>query len=750
MSAGPTVNLTIDGIAVQVAPGTNLVDAARQAGVEIPIFCHHPKLEAVGMCRMCLVDVGLPVVDRATGEVRRQEDGQPLIRFNPKLTAACTTPASDGMVIRTRTEAVTAARRATLEFLLSSHPLDCPVCDKGGECPLQNLTMRYGRGVSRFAWSEKQHFPKPVPLGPRILLDRERCVLCARCIRFVDEVADDPVLGLASRGRGMEVVSFSDPPFDSQFSGNTTDICPVGALTTVAFRFKARAWEVSPRPGVCAGCAVGCSVMYDTRDGQIARVMPRRNDAVNEIWLCDRGRFGSHEAGVTARLTTPLVRRGGDLVAATWEEALALAARGLETTRTTHGPGAIGGIAGADVPNEALYLFGRLLRAVLGTNNVDHRPSVVRDDTLLRLGAGVRADGAVEPIALTALGQGVTVLIAGLDVAAEAPVLLLNLIKAHRRGARLIVAGDRPQKLDHRAEAKVPLDAALGATAAELLAGARDTLIIYGQDALDAGLVPVLARLAALGGRAGEANNGLVAVGRAANCQGAADMGILPDWLPGYRAASDAAVRAALAAVWPGALPDAPGIDAGAMLGGGVRALYALGSDPVGDDPRCAGTLEALDVLVVQDCFLTATARRAHVVLPLQSPPECEGTFTSMTRRVQRFHAATRPVGLSRPGWAILRDLGRALGVDDTFAGAGDVWDEIDRAVPIYAGLPAERLGVAPASVPTDIHLPFAPWTDARAVSYHGTAYETDGGSGVVWRTGGDASVAPAADTVEV
>ncbi len=789
------VNIVVDGIAVQVPAGTSAVDAAHQVGVEIPIFCHHPNLAPVGMCRMCLVEVGTPKVDRATGQVEADADGNPVIAFMPKLQAGCTTAASEGMVIRTTTSAVADARRSVLELLLTSHPLDCPVCDKGGECPLQNLTMRYGPGRSRFTWAEKYHFPKPVPLGPLIVLDRERCVLCARCIRFQDEIAADPVLGFENRGRGMEIVTFSDPPFRSYFSGNTTDICPVGALTTRDFRFQARAWELVGRPSVCPHCPVGCNTMLDTRFvGAIERVMPRRNDAVNEIWLCDKGRFGHHHAAAPERLTTPLVRRGGVLTPATWDEALDEAASRLRAIRDADGGAAIGGIAGGSVPNEDLYLFGRFLRAVLGSNNVDHRPAVVRDDTVARAGVGPETR-------LTDIGAGTTVVVAGLDVEEEAPVLFLNLLKAIGRGARVVVVGGRPQKLDRHADVALrwrygaedtllaalirgvladggaaaaaagglpdaipaaPDLAALGAavapftpdtlggvhpvraedlaTAVDAVAGATGVLVLFGREAADLGLTPALAALVAATGRSPGRDHGLVSVGPHANSQGAADMGLLPGWLPGYRRVDDPAAREALAAVWPAPPPAAAGLDAAAMLAGGVRGLVVLGTDPAGDDPRHAAALEALDCLIVQELFLTPTASRAHVVLPAQALAERPGTLTNLLRRVQRFHAAVPPVGRARQGWKIIRDLGQRFGMSEPFADAADVMDEIVRAIPAYAGLTYDSLGAPPPGAPTDMLLPFAPLSEARKVSYAGTAYENPYGDGRPWPATGAAA----------
>ncbi|MFQ5578674.1 MAG: 2Fe-2S iron-sulfur cluster-binding protein, partial [Anaerolineae bacterium] len=291
------VTLTIDGVEVSVPKGTLIVEAAKKVGNQIPVFCYHAKLKPVGMCRMCLVTVGTPVINRATGQPERDDDGQPVLRFFPAPQTACTTPVSPGMVVISQSENSLADRTAVLEFLLTSHPLDCPVCDKGGECPLQDLTYAHGPGKSRFPLEAKHHGPKKFPLGDLIVLDTERCILCARCVRFQDELAGDPVLAIENRGRDARIVSYSSPPFDSHYSGNTADICPVGALTTRDFRFGARAWELTNVPGLCNHCGVGCNTVLATRDGRIKRIMPRQNEGVNEIWLCDKGRFGHHFNG---------------------------------------------------------------------------------------------------------------------------------------------------------------------------------------------------------------------------------------------------------------------------------------------------------------------------------------------------------------------------------------------------------------------------------------------------------------------
>src|SRR5512141_2182629 len=320
------VSVTLDGKQITVPEGMLVVDAAKSAGIDIPVFCYHPKMEPVGMCRMCLVEIGRPMMDRNTGKPIMDDKGQPKIQFGPKLETACTNPVSEGMVVLTSSEKALAGQKSTVEFLLTSHPLDCPICDKGGECPLQNLTLAYGPGKSRFLLDEKMHLAKHYPLSELILLDQERCIQCARCIRFQDEIAGDSVLGFDERGRAMQIVSLSEPPFDSVFSGNTTDICPVGALTTADFRFAARPWELTPSPSICSQCPVGCNITFNTRreaksDGNIVikRMMPRQNEEVKEIWMWDKGRFGYHYVESEERLTRPQVRKEGKLEGTSWD-----------------------------------------------------------------------------------------------------------------------------------------------------------------------------------------------------------------------------------------------------------------------------------------------------------------------------------------------------------------------------------------------------------------------------------------------
>jgi NADH-quinone oxidoreductase subunit G len=755
------VTLTIDGVEVTVPKGTLIVEAAKRIGNEIPVFCYHAKLDPVGMCRMCLVEVGTPAIDPATKQPQLDENGQPVIRFMPKPTTACTTPVSEGMAVKVNSPSALDDRKAVLEFLLTSHPLDCPVCDKGGECPLQDLTIRHGPGNSRFDYEDKQHFPKKYPLGDLIVLDMERCVICARCIRFQSELAYDPVLAIEERGRYAHIVTYSTPGFDSHYSGNTTDICPVGALTTRDFRFQARAWEMTNIPSICNHCSVGCNTVLGTRTGEIRRIMPRQNEAVNEIWICDKGRFGHHFNGSPNRLTTPLVRKGAELVEASWSEALDLIAEKFGAIKQAGGPNSLGGLAGARLSNEDLYLFQKFFRQVIGTNNIDHRvglSAALEDETAYTVGVGLGTD-------LSRVGKGTAMLVVGSDLDEEAPILYLRVAAAGKRGAHLINAGGRRTKLDALAKttlryrygtaahlalgllasmvqqgltAKEWLDShttgfadleqalqnytpanveevtGIPATdleaAAKAFAEAENGIIIFGLEAgNDPALRATLEALALVTGHAGKANNGIIPILPHANSRGAADMGLVPDRLPGYVPVEAGQV----------------GLSAQDMLAENspVKGILIAGLDPAAESEAYKAALEKLDFLVVQELFLTETARLADVVLPARGTAERDGTFTNAERRVQAFDAGVPAPGAAWADWLILTAIAGQMGADDwLFASADGVMAEIAQTVPLYAGMKFENL-VAPVSL-------------ARRTShyiYEGMSYTADVREGVQW-----------------
>src|SRR5690349_582229 len=434
------VTLTIDGKQVMVPAGTGLVDAAKMAGIDIPVFCHHPKLEPVGMCRMCLVEIGRPMRDRATGQIVMENDA-PKIQFLPKLETACTNKVEEGMVVLSQSQKARDGQRGTVEFLLTSHPLDCPVCDKGGECPLQNLTMAHGPGKSRFLFDEKLRLGKRVPLGDLIVLDQERCIQCARCIRFQDEIAGDAVLGFDDRSRSTRIITFSEPGFDSVFSGNTSDICPVGALTTRDFRFEARPWELDSTASICTQCPVGCNITLNTRreakaggDIVVKRVMPRQNEEVNEIWLCDKGRFVHHYTDSRKRINTPLVKKDGQFTHPSWEEATRVAADHLKNNLVV--------LASGKLANEDLFALKSLADQAGGKAYLYSHMAGGELTTSLGVGAGTN---------FGAMSADTAIVVVASDLYEEAPVWYLRIKQAAKRGATLIVLNARETKLDRYA-----------------------------------------------------------------------------------------------------------------------------------------------------------------------------------------------------------------------------------------------------------------------------------------------------------
>jgi NADH-quinone oxidoreductase chain G len=403
------VTLRIDDQEVSVRPGTTVLEAAQQLGIEIPTFCHHARLVPVGACRMCLVEI-----ERMRG-----------------LQTACSTHVRDGMVVRTATPEVLKTRRQSLEFLLLHHPLDCPVCDKGGECELQDQAFEWGPGESRFI-EAKRHKAKAYPLSDHIILDQERCVLCRRCERFMQEWAGDQQIDVFERGRKSIIDLFPGQKFDSLFAGNTVDLCPVGALTSRVFRFRARVWEVERVPSVCIACGVGCNVTLDVKNDELRRIVPRLNREVNDRWMCDRGRFDHSFVEREDRLKTPLIRRGGELQPATWDEALSLVAGRLAAVAQEHGRDSVGGIGSAWVTNEANYLFQKLFRTVIGTNNLDY-PG--------------RMPYAAQPVgAMADLRRADSVFLLGLDLLASSPLVGLFMRRiAIMYGVKLIVG--HPQEV---------------------------------------------------------------------------------------------------------------------------------------------------------------------------------------------------------------------------------------------------------------------------------------------------------------
>ena len=689
------VTLTIDGKQVAVQEGTSIVDAAKLAGVDIPVFCHHPKLEPVGMCRMCLVEIGRPARDRATGQVV-MENGAPKIQFMPKLETGCTNKVEEGMVVLTQSAKANEGQKSTLEFLLTSHPLDCPVCDKGGECALQDLTMAHGPGKSRFLYDEKKHLAKQTPLGELIVLDQERCIQCARCIRFQDKIAGDAVLEFDKRERSMQIISLSDPGFDSVFSGNTTDICPVGALTTTDFRFGARPWELDAQASICTQCPVGCNTTLNTRreartDGEIVvkRVMPRQNEEVNEIWICDKGRFAYHYAGSKNRLTKPLVRKDKKLTRSSWDAATKLAAEKFAKDKKDFVILASGRLSNEDLFNLKTLADHAGGKAVLYSHMAGGELT-----SLVGVGAGTN---------FGTMGAGTTILVVASDLYQEAPVWYLRVKQAKERGATLIVMNPRETKLDRYAsykvryeygdEARTVHDLTKKSKEGDALLKSENVVILYGSEGLGVlgsqSLATACAKLLNENGFTGKPNNGLIGVWERANDQGAWEMGF--------------AVEEDLAK----ALKD--------------KAVYVVGADPVSDDPKLAKALTEAKFVAVQDVMETATTEIADVVLPAQAFTEREGTLTSGERRAQRFYPAVPVRGESKPDFAITAQIARNMGVILEGTSASLVFDLLAETVKSFEGLTYAKLAEVKEQFPI---------VGRGDMYYGGTTYENKKGLG--------------------
>jgi NADH-quinone oxidoreductase subunit G len=656
------VTLTIDDVEVSVPEGTLVIRAAELIGVQIPRFCDHPLLDPVGACRQCLV------------EIPDAGNGRPI----PKPQASCTLPVAPGMVVRTQVTSGVAdkAQQGIMEFLLINHPLDCPMCDKGGECPLQNQAMSNGRGESRFV-ETKRTFVKPISISAQVLLDRERCILCARCTRFSQQIAGDPFIEMIERGALQQVGIYEKEPFESYFSGNTIQICPVGALTSTAYRFRARPFDLVSTPSVCEHCASGCSLRTDHRRGKVTRRMAGDDPEVNEEWNCDKGRFAFHYARQGDRLTRPLVRDEdtGQMRAASWPEAFVVAARGL-----AEAGGQAGVLAGGRLTAEDSYAYAKFARAVLGTNDVDFRARPHSQEEADFLAAHVAARSAVSYADLEAAG---TVVLAGFEPEEESPIVFLRLRKAYRKhGTRVHslapLATRGLTKLGGRLHPTLP-----GGEAAALRALADDPEV-----ALDAqGVVLVGERLAGAPGALSAAlelarttGARLAWVPRRAGERGALEAGCLPDLLPGGRPVADASARVDIAAAWGvDTLPSRPGRGTDAMLAaaadGDLRALVVGGVEP-GDlaDPHLARmALDAVPFLVSLEIRASEVTERADVVFPIAQVAEKSGSFVDWEGRVRPFGNVLRTTG-------VLPDLRVLAGIAEELGGAGLGFRTVEQA----------------------------------------------------------------------
>ncbi|MFE7546935.1 NADH-quinone oxidoreductase subunit G [Streptomyces gardneri] len=638
------VTLTIDGIEISVPKGTLVIRAAEQLGIEIPRFCDHPLLDPAGACRQCIVEV----------------EGQ------RKPMASCTITCTDGMVVKSQLTSPVAekAQHGVMELLLVNHPLDCPVCDKGGECPLQNQAMSHGQSESRFD-GVKRTYEKPVPISTQVLLDRERCVLCARCTRFSNQVAGDPMIELIERGALQQVGTGEGDPFESYFSGNTIQICPVGALTSAAYRFRSRPFDLVSSPSVCEQCAGGCATRTDHRRGKVMRKLAAEDPEVNEEWICDKGRFGFRYAQQRDRLTTPLVRNTetGELEAASWPEALEAAARGLVRGRT-------GVLAGGRLTVEDSYAYAKFARVALDTNDIDFRARVhsgEEADFLASAVAGRGRDLDGTGVTYTSLEAAPAVLLVGLEAEEEAPGVFLRLRKAWRKHGQktYAIAAFATRGLEKAGGTLLP---AAPGTETEWLDALTSRLSLEGDglaaaEALrrEGSVIAVGERLAGVPGaltaalRASAATGArLVWIPRRSGERGAVEAGAIPTLLPGGRPATDPRAREEVAAAWGvRELPHRYGRDTGQILEaaatGELAALLVAGVDVV-DLPDPARAREALEAAFVVSLELRPgeVTDRADVVLPVAAVAEKPGTFLNWEGRARLFEAALKPEQMTR------------------------------------------------------------------------------------------------------
>ena len=708
-----TVKINIDGKEFEVDAGSNLVDAAKwHAGNDIPVFCYHPKMDPVGMCRMCLVELGTPARDRATGDVVLNDDGTPQIRYFPKLQTACTTTVSDGMHIKTDTQQVIDARNDVLEFLLSSHPLDCPICDKGGECPLQNLTMRHGPQSSRMYFEDKQLLEKHYPLGDLIYLDRERCIQCARCVRFQDEIVGDDVLAFHERGRRLQIITNSDPGFDTYFSGNTTDICPVGALTTADFRFGARPWELNEVPSISPWDAAGENISLSMRldrdfDGKalIKRVMPRQNEQVNEIWISDKTRFGHHFTRGDERLQRPQMRSGDELRDSNWDATLADIAEVLRNAG-----GDVAAIAGSGMSNEDLWELRRLMEGLGGSRLGAWPPTHGGAEAVARAGIGFGTN-------LGQLGKDDAILVIASDLEEEVPIWRLRLKQAQDRGAYLVVANARDTRLEDFAlqgarNDKVVEGDAIRYNAGEAVVVMRDLtqkhkaiaarlskaenlVIVAGAEGLtlegSAALAQAAANFLIETGHVGRPNNGLLSPIPGANGMGLHYLGYSP----------------------------AASLD---ILANPPKVLIVAQAELLDDDPAARAWLSEVETVIYANFFDDGISELADYVLPLQSFAERDGSFVNGERRVQRFYTAQGPMGQALPAWKLFGSLRQVMGMSHLKPSAAAVMLELSKNVDVFDGMRYQALGQVKRQFPD---------VGGRDLYYGGNAYYNDGGLGI-------------------
>lgn len=631
------ITVVVDGFEVSVPKGTLVIRAAEQLGIQIPRFCDHPLLDPVGACRQCLVDIEI--------------NG----RAFPKPQASCTIPVEPGMIVKTQLTSPVAekAQRGVMELLLINHPLDCPVCDKGGECPLQNQAMSNGQGETRFE-GVKRTFQKPINISSQVLLDRERCVLCARCTRFSEQIASDPFITLNERGALQQVGIYENKPFESYFSGNTVQICPVGALTGAAYRFRARPFDLVSTPSACEHCASGCDMRTDVRRGKTLRRLAGDDSTVNEEWNCDKGRWAFKYVTSVDRLTTPMVRNAsGELVAASWPEALAAAAKGLKASKAAV-------LVGGRATYEDAYGYSKFARVALGTNDIDFRSRLSSNEEREFLAARVVGSTTT----YLDIDRADHVLLVGFEPEEESPIVFLRLNKQVRKRALKVTA--IATKLSIGVEklkgefVKVAPGAEAAAIASQSLTS-KSVILVGERAAESAGVLSAVAALA-------DSSSAKIAwIPRRAGERGALEAGAIGNVLPGGRPVTDASARVDIAAVWgTDSLPSAEGKSTqeiyAAVNAGEIGALVIGGVDPL-DGENSQSALAALDKAFVVSLEIASSTvtQHADVVLPVAAVTEKSGSFLNWEGRPRSFDAAVQD-SLNRSDLRILSMIAEEMG----------------------------------------------------------------------------------------
>ncbi|MBI5789025.1 MAG: formate dehydrogenase subunit alpha [Candidatus Schekmanbacteria bacterium] len=727
------INLTIDNKPVSVEPGATILEAAKACGVKIPYLCHYSKLKKPhGGCRICMVEV----------------------EGNPRLLAACTNPVAEGMKVITGSEKVHKARKFVLELLLSDHDARCITCEKDGDCKLQKLAYEYGVEEPRFTGARRNYGVRRD--NPFLETDHDKCILCGRCVRVCEEIPAVAAIDFIKRGFATKVSPAYDKALNCVFCGECMYACPTGAINSKIGRYQGRTRDLKAVESVCPFCGCGCNYSLLVKNGRVVKVQPKKNSPVNDGSLCVKGSFGYDFIHHKDRLTTPLIKENGQFRPASWDEALGLVAEKFKVIQAKTGADSIGGFASARCTNEENYLFQKLMRAAVGTNNVDHCARLCHASTVAGLADSFGSGAMTNSIAEIANAK--TILVTGSNTPETHPIIALQVFKAVREnGAKLIIADPRQLRFSPYAQVqmrhKPGTDIALfnglmhviikegledkdfiaqrtegyeelkkvverytpeyvenitGVPQEQIIAAARlyatnkPASILYSmgitQHVTGTNGVKTIANLAMLTGNLGRESSGVNPLRGQNNVQGACDVGALPNVYPGYQKVADVAIRAKFEAAWGVKLPANNGLTITEMVkaaGNSLKALYVMGENPMLSDPDLTEVkkhLESLDFLVVQDIFMTETAELAHVVLPVASFAEKDGTFTNTERRVQLLHKAVDSPGEARTDWQILCDLSTRLGYNMSYDHPSQIMDEIASVTPIYGGISFERI----------------------------------------------------------